>query len=50
MSQICREYILHTFARVFERNSNADFAVLSWEGKNSILTNNPYIIKDGGGV
>ncbi len=42
MSQISREHIMHTFARVFERNSNTKFVVLSGEGK-SILTNNPYI-------
>ena len=43
MSQIGRERILHTFARVFESNSNTDFVVLA-EGRESILTNNnPYI-------
>ena len=43
MSLICREHILHTFAHVFESNSNAEFVVLSGEGENSILTKNPYI-------
>ena len=43
MSQIVREHILHTFARVFESNSNTEFVVLA-EGRESILTNNnPYI-------
>ena len=46
MSQIVREHIMHTFARVFERNSNAKFVVLSGEGE-SILTNNPYIVIGG---
>ena len=41
MSQIGRERILHTFARVFESNSNTDFVVL-FGGKENILTN-PYI-------
>ena len=41
MSQIGRERILHTFAHVFERNSDTEFAVL-FGGKENILTN-PYI-------
>ena len=46
MSQIGREHIMHTFAHVFERNSNTKFVVLSGEGE-SILTNNPYIVIGG---
>ena len=41
MSQIGRERILHTFAQVFESNSNTEFVVL-FGGKENILTN-PYI-------
>ena len=48
MSQIGREHILHTFAQVFESDSNTEFVVLA-EGRESILTNNPYI-KSGGSV
>ena len=41
MSQIGREHILHTFAHVFESDSNTEFVVL-FGGKENILTN-PYI-------
>ena len=47
MSQIVRERILHTFAHVFEMNSNAEFAMLFW-GKENILTK-PYV-QIGGSV
>ncbi len=48
MSQKLREHILHTFAHVFERNSNTEIVVLLWEGK-SIFTKNPYV-QIGGNV
>ncbi len=48
MSQIGREHILHTFARVFERNLNTEIVVLI-VGRESILAN-PYKEADGGGV
>ena len=41
MSQKGREHIMHTFARVFERNSDTGIVMQKREGR-SIFTNNPY--------
>ena len=46
MSQIGRERILHTFAHVFERNSDTEFVVLLWEEK-GIFRKNPYLLIGG---
>ena len=43
MSQIVREHILHTFAQVFESNSNTVFIMLSGEGVSSKVLTDPYI-------
>ena len=43
MSQIGRERILHTFAHVFESDSNTVFIMLSGEGISSKVLTNPYI-------